>query len=906
MTTYQRNRGQFSVPEPEYDDLEVRCTWSGEYEEVSNIRISLEVKCVPNTQLQLLNIRGPGIFLEDSFLEPLRQTEYDSDYQETDTPQSPLFGFSPLVRDGNRDTGLSPQDDSMFDDIRIPRTRPVLEESKRTFAAGENVQQDSKVQDTELAAGGSVFSVSPVRPSSSAPGSEFSGVNKSRKRSATDADLPDSGSDVDNERDGVLRDVTNRKARQLNSVGSTGIEDRSKQRTTSDLINHRDIACPRSPKKSSPTKIPGLINRNENTRPRSPDKVAGTGTSTTERLRVPGQSVPKGKQAQKSTLIPKSTSTGHCHPETPASTSSAETVVGFSPTDSVAPVIPAVITDNTYIKSIRETRVRFQMPGDTTAGLGDFDDQPLSPVPSRTLEADLEQRSKGSSGINGETELCYAPGKLEESGHQLDCTVVDKPEPSDQPEVEIIDGLVILKNSERVHPTIFKVTITAALFVIFPNNKGWSDLEIPGIPRTGAGKIGVLLFLMPADHGLEIRTTNVNRATIVENCLIAEFVNTGNLILPLRRCDREFCGKICDFTVDQEIVSHSIAKTGPGQPVIRMNCHALCSVRLYNRCFWSEKCIIRLYVDGGPSGFFKCDVTPQKHAVKKIFFKVRENTPMGVSHIRVTCSPKDLDRLFVSWALEFPGQRAAYWVPRIYSASSRSHDRIQECQRYALLEMLNDPSYHCSGIEATELEYESDSEYYSDSEFTQNYEHTETVPEYVSENPKRASKWPIISQIERAVQMQLRRHNQCPRYFLRQALIGVVFLIFLLFSPVMSTVSGRDFGQFVSLLNQAPSQVPEQISQISWFHLPRNLFKDIQENFERQESSTTGLEALNMINGARTTDVEEEGEKKLSVGDEGEQNMQSMKMQVGINEHEESPVSFRDRIDYWLGWTGPI
>lgn len=43
MTTYQRNRSYASAPEPEYGDLEIRCTWSGEYDEFVHVKISLEV-----------------------------------------------------------------------------------------------------------------------------------------------------------------------------------------------------------------------------------------------------------------------------------------------------------------------------------------------------------------------------------------------------------------------------------------------------------------------------------------------------------------------------------------------------------------------------------------------------------------------------------------------------------------------------------------------------------------------------------------------------------------------------------------------------------------------------------------------------------------------------------------------
>jgi hypothetical protein len=44
MATISNNRNQSFVPDsPEFDDLEVRCTWSGEYEELANLRITLEV-----------------------------------------------------------------------------------------------------------------------------------------------------------------------------------------------------------------------------------------------------------------------------------------------------------------------------------------------------------------------------------------------------------------------------------------------------------------------------------------------------------------------------------------------------------------------------------------------------------------------------------------------------------------------------------------------------------------------------------------------------------------------------------------------------------------------------------------------------------------------------------------------
>ncbi|KAL4778929.1 hypothetical protein BJX76DRAFT_352201 [Aspergillus varians] len=910
MAPSHRNRSQPSAPEPEHDGLEIRCTWSGEYEEVSYMRISLKVKCVPSTQLQLLDLRRPGIFFEDSFLERLPQTENDTDNEEeTDTPQSPLFGFSPLVHDGNRDIGLDPPDDSMFDDICIPKAEPILEENEEALATSESRQHDPKARDTEPVTepvlGRFVPPLSSANTPSSSHHSEFGGLTRSRKRSATDAEFPDSGSDGDDERGGELKDVTNRKTWQLNAVGPTGIGDRDKGRTVSGSAIHKEIACPRSPRRSASTKIPDIIIPNENAAPRSPDKLTDVGAWTTEKPRTLGQSLSKGKQNQGSSLIPKRTSTDRS--EASASASTIDTAVEIHLANERAPENYAATVGGTVIKSARETRVRFQIPCDKTTETESSDGQLLSLALSKKLEpADFERRGTECKGINDETRSGYAPRDQGETSPHWEHAHVENPKSSDQPEVKVIDGFVTLKNSERVHPATFKLTITAAIFIMPPNDKGWSDLEIPGIPRTGGGRIGILLFLMPVCYGLEIRTTNLNRATIVENCLVAEFVNAGNLVIPLRHCDREFCGNISDFTVDQEIISHSIAKTAAtsNRSVIQMRCHAVCSVRLYNRCFWSERCTIHLYVDGGPNGFFECDVTSQTQAMKKILIMTKENTSMGVSRVKVTCSPKDVDMLYVRWAMEFPGQRAVHWVPRIYPASSRSHERRQDCLRYALLEVLNDPLYLCSGTETTEVECESDNE------LTPSYEHIEILPTEVSEDPKPmpsqpVPKWPILPWIKRAVQLELTRHYRNPDYFLKQLLRGVLCLAFLGVGFVISASSSHNSRQSLSSLREAPPQTSEQTGHISWFPSPSRLLKNNQENVEDHESSAISLSTLDTVRKQKAIDIDPE-ETKAFVRNEGEQSKESVMMETGVYEPQETPVSFRDKIDYWLGWTGPV
>ncbi|KAL4771249.1 hypothetical protein BDW60DRAFT_223450 [Aspergillus nidulans var. acristatus] len=894
MTTTQRHRSQPPVPEPEYDNLEIRCTWSGEYEEVSNIRISLEVKCVPNTQLQLLSLRSPGIFFEESFLERLPQTEDDTGGLDgTNTPQSPLFGFSPLVRDANRDTGLFFDGCSSF----IPETSPTVEEKEQALVASESIKNGSEARNAEVVLGNPVPSTPTTRCRSDSVVSEAESFTRSRKRSASDAELPDSGSDVDDTH-GVLKDISNHKMRQMSRFTPASPGDRTTESLSSERLDpsHKQRESPRSPKKlsarkSGPTKTPGLTIPNENASPRNMSRSTVTETWLTDKLVSPGKSTRKGKQPQKSSLIPKPASTGNS--ESLQLTSFATTAVGFHLTSRGALEDHAPATVTPKAQSVKETRVRFQIPNDGPTVTERSEGQLSSTATSRELGAAFERTSLTSSG---KTRLCYVPGNFGDSCRLRERTDVEQPEPSDQPEVEAINGLLILRNSERVLPATFKVTIIAARSIYYPSEQGWSDLEIPGIPRTKSGKIGVLLFLMPAHHGLEIRTTDVNRATIVEDCLVAEFVSTGNLVIPLRRCSREFCGEIGGFTVDQEIISQNIvgAAATPGQsdqPVIQMRCHAACSVRLYNRCFWSKRCIISLCVDGGPSGFFYCDLTSQQRVTKSICITAR-GTKIGVSHIRVVCSPKDIDRLYLRWTIEFPGRRAAYWIPRIYPALSTSHELSQHSLRYKLLEVMNDPSYLYSRIDATEVNCDS-------SEIAQRYRDYEQAPDDVSEDAGSILSQPVAaSSASRSRTTAEMQDGLNPSHFLKRVLVGVLCLAVLRFTYVK--LPDRSFRTHPSSMRHV--EVLQQTEQLPSFHSLETQFKDHQEWLGNLDSNPD----LNSLDEDRHAAILVDGEEgKTSVND-GEQDVQSVEMEVKVEERGKPSVSLRDRVDYWLGWTGPV
>jgi hypothetical protein len=244
-----------------------------------------------------------------------------------------------------------------------------------------------------------------------------------------------------------------------------------------------------------------------------------------------------------------------------------------------------------------------------------------------------------------------------------------------EPNLDFKNGILFIRNPGNVRPAIYKFTVTVSVLLEKDKSKGWRNLVIPGLPRMRAGESGFFLFQIPENHGLEFRTTNLQRYKIVENCFFAEFVNHGDLVVPLRVCDQKFYGIVKDFTVDQEIradhqVIASADNEGKGiQPDVMINYTAMCSLRLHNRCFWSEKCCFFLRLDGGPDGRFHCRLEPQETGLLMINLK-NKGIPVGVSYLQVICSPKDLDVFGVAWKVKLPGKQAISWLPRIYPVSS--------------------------------------------------------------------------------------------------------------------------------------------------------------------------------------------------------------------------------------------
>ncbi|PYI34705.1 hypothetical protein BP00DRAFT_412820 [Aspergillus indologenus CBS 114.80] len=269
------------------------------------------------------------------------------------------------------------------------------------------------------------------------------------------------------------------------------------------------------------------------------------------------------------------------------------------------------------------------------------------------------------------------------------------PEVFGDPELTLINDILFVKSPPNITPVPYKMVLTLTVKLQKGAPSGWSYLIIPGLPRLRNGEIGVLLFQIPADHGLEFRVTNLGRYKMVENCFLAELVYCGDLMIPLRRCNQNFYGIIKGFTVDQEIKAEIMPCSGAAegtkdqQKAICIRYQAFCSVKLHNRCFCAEKCCVLLSIDGGPEGFFRTELDTRKTGLQVVQIAPDHDTPLGTSTLQIICNPKNYEMLCISWTVKLSpndNKKASSWLPRVYPGPSGSNDRAKHYLRYTHLE----------------------------------------------------------------------------------------------------------------------------------------------------------------------------------------------------------------------------
>lgn len=238
-------------------------------------------------------------------------------------------------------------------------------------------------------------------------------------------------------------------------------------------------------------------------------------------------------------------------------------------------------------------------------------------------------------------------------------------QPMQEPRLDLVNGILTISNPLYGNLATYKVTINVQVRLQRGDIGDWNRLRVPGLPKMRNGENGWFLFQMPDCLGMEFQTTNFGRHNFIEDYFFAELVQSGDLVVPLRFCLRSFYGTVRDFTVDQEIMTEHVTHKCTQNRTVVYN--AMCSLRLYKHCFWAERCRFYLWINGGPEGDYHCEVDPNNETLTFLCLPSR-GRPIGVSCIEIVCSPKDLAAFCLSWCTECRCEGGLEWLPRIYSA----------------------------------------------------------------------------------------------------------------------------------------------------------------------------------------------------------------------------------------------
>ncbi|KAI2812467.1 hypothetical protein CBS115989_10417 [Aspergillus niger] len=458
-----------------------------------------------------------------------------------------------------------------------------------------------------------------------------------------------------------------------------------------------------------------------------------------------------------------------------------------------------------------------------------------------------------------------------------------------EPVFDINRGILIVKNPSNVQPEHYKLIVTISVSLRQRKQSGWNDLVIQGLPKLVPGEYGYLLFLMPEEYGLEFRTTNLQRHKIVENCFLGEFSYTGDLVIPVRRCERKFYGVVKDFTVHQEIrAEYALASVKvESPPELQATYHAVCSVRLHNRCFWAETCCLILSIDGGPDSVFRSKLDSQESGLKMIHIPARENVGIGSAYLQIVCSPRDLELFCVNWTVRLPGHHAISWLPRIYPAFSSPSDRVRHHLRRTF-----------EKVEAVSL---------SRIERSRGYEMGEPEIDDSKEPAGIRDAIAIVADLPATDKQPMNNSANIPRsenviQKMRLVFICAIYVLgtilaFWLNNTVIDAVASPTKATSTVANMDAESLNMSQPTAVHWHSYTSQPDRSWEGN--SKDEPTPGVSISVEANEEVTMDTEttkpdQESTRSAPAGPRSLESPQA-----------EQELTFRDRVDYWLGWRGP-
>ncbi|KAI9034795.1 uncharacterized protein KD926_005469 [Aspergillus affinis] len=612
--------------QPKFRNLEVFGSWDGEFEGPVRLKISLEVESAPDTELRLLDTKSSAIFLKTVSARLLSDESNDS---------SSLFTFS------------TPDSGKLKGARRVSAERlPNSEEAFSVLQDGPPLPSRSLMKDITTCRDTSPADISSAEKFSSLciNVAEYDDLTKSPqlvKRSAADACFTDSGSDSapTHKRHDSSNDT--QKTLTLGSISTTA-EENIKSAKLIGLEAWLETA----------TQQPGDRPLDEG--------IASTGDGEP----YLEEKTPDGYETEADGATG---SEEVCRQSTSVAGSSNAPLREESPTMERLYNSSPVPRTHTPCDQEGSPSGLSASPGLGLGITGDLNDdlnaRPSSPYPSLLFSTPDPSNSKPETWENH-----YLIEETNRNDNEIEIQPLIEFSWSD-PKLTLSNGDLIMKFSTKTRQATYKIEVNLTVYVDDDYAKGWSTILLPGLPYLQAEETGSFLFRLPEDRGLEFRTADKRRCMEVENCFFAEFINTGYLAVSMRVCGRRFYGFLKHIVLDQEIISrHAVAKSGAENDG-SINYYAMCSLRSNRRYICSEKCGFSFYVDGGPDGFFICKLEHQKTRLQMIEIPRGDSASVGISRVQVICSPKDLGVFCLAWSIPSTDRHADHWLPHIYSAS---------------------------------------------------------------------------------------------------------------------------------------------------------------------------------------------------------------------------------------------
>lgn len=235
-----------------------------------------------------------------------------------------------------------------------------------------------------------------------------------------------------------------------------------------------------------------------------------------------------------------------------------------------------------------------------------------------------------------------------------------------KPKLILDNDVLYVQTPSIVYSATYQIAISLKVWLQKGKSRDWWELVVSGLPRLAQFEFGYLYFRTPPGQGMEFMTSSFKRHTLVESCLMAQFYGGKSLVIPLRKCNAEYYGQLKDYKVNTVIRAEVAEASDPSSYLIKYN--AVCSIDLINHNFWSEKCQFYIFVHGGPDGEFDAFFTAKKPLINSVRLQPADGS--GISRINIISVPQALEMFTVSWDVKLPRGKAVTWLPWINTTFS--------------------------------------------------------------------------------------------------------------------------------------------------------------------------------------------------------------------------------------------